>query len=95
MFAFSSVADPYLWSERARVSAEQLAAIEFFLCGFCGAEAPAGNHVCGDRFSRQAMRRLEPSEQHPGSRDFTDDDESCPPHFTDETSHEPEDEEGE
>ena len=23
----------------------------FFKCGFCGAQAPKGKHVCGDRFT--------------------------------------------
>lgn len=32
------------------------------------------------------------TEQHPGSREFTDDDESAPPHFTEQTSYESEDE---
>lgn len=32
----------------------------------------------------------EPVEQHPGNREFTDDDENAPPHFSDPTSHEPE-----
>ena len=29
----------------------------FFKCGFCGAEAPKGQHVCGDRVSEEEARR--------------------------------------
>lgn len=34
-----------------------------------------------------------PTEQHPGNREFTDDDESAPPHFTEQTSYEAEEDE--
>lgn len=34
---------------------------------------------------------MDPTEQHPGSRDFTDDDERAPPHFNDPTGYEPDD----
>jgi hypothetical protein len=28
----------------------------FFKCGFCGAEAPKGHHICGDRYTDVADR---------------------------------------
>lgn len=32
----------------------------FFKCRFCGAEAPKGKHVCGDRYSDEEMARRQP-----------------------------------
>lgn len=32
----------------------------FFKCRFCGAEAPKGKHVCGDRYSDEELARRQP-----------------------------------